>query len=143
MIAEQLADQNEVSAHPAAEMGNEYIDMFWEDGDGIRLHEQDHVILVECAQSAKKPRPHAAVYPPGRILHVFPDHSDSPPRVYYYTLGTVASTDIVYQDVVEALASVGSGPPVGYRTRYDYARRVDALLNLWPDLYPSDQSSTL
>ncbi len=89
-----------------------------------------HVIAVEAAVDAKRPRTVNQVRPPGRVVAQFRDELSYPRCHYYFLLVRHTGPQRVYKDVVQALKSVGE--TANFERSYMVQTKIDALLALWP-----------
>lgn len=88
-----------------------------------------HVIAVDSPTWRTKKS--AQVSPMGRILSIFLDERAHPRRRYFFVLTCWWSTDLVFGDVMAALAAVGE--KATFDRAYMMEVKVNALLGLWPE----------
>ncbi|WP_433610902.1 phospholipase D family protein [Prescottella agglutinans] len=127
-MAEKLSGEYGLDENP-----DYRIDMFWwDDAEGIRYGDGDHVILVEGTKSGR-PRRNGEVGEPGKLVHTYLDSFVSPPRRYYYLLVQRSDYTVTVPDVEAAFEELGEKPD--FRDgKYVRKAFVGALLDLWPDL---------
>jgi len=94
-----------------------------------------HVVPISVPASGR-PAVLSAVDAPGRILHSFTDYLASPTRTYYFLLTHMAGPSTNFRKLRETLAAVGEKP--SYDHAYMMQHKVDALLDLWPQIGYTD-----
>lgn len=94
-----------------------------------------HVVPISVPASGR-PAVLSAVDAPGRILHSFTDYLASPTRTYYFLLTHTAGPSTNFRKLRETLAAVGEKP--SYDHAYMMQHKVDALLDLWPQIDYTD-----
>ena len=94
-----------------------------------------HVVPISVPASGR-PAVLSAVDAPGRILHSFTDYLASPTRTYYFLLTHTAGPSTNFRKLRETLAAVGEKP--SYDHAYMMQHKVDALLDLWPQIGYTD-----
>lgn len=79
----------------------------------------------------------AKASPPGLVRHCYTDHSANPPRTYYYVLVRNSSVrSVTFKDVQQNFAAIGAKPE--FDSCFWVQTKIDALLNLWPDIQYDD-----
>ncbi len=114
------------------------IDMCWWDDEADSNYqptqkyvEGAHMIAVTTTPAGHIRRTSELVAP-GRIVHIFNDKDDSPPKTYYYLYRKLSAESHTFKDAKDALAAVGVS--ADFARHYLSARSIDALLGIWTDI---------
>jgi hypothetical protein len=94
-----------------------------------------HVVPISVTGSGR-PAVSSQVDSPGRVLSSYTDYSGGPARTYYYLLRHCGGASITFRKLREALTAVGEKP--SYNHAYMMQHKVDAILDLWPDIAYSE-----
>ncbi len=79
----------------------------------------------------------AKASPPGLVRHCYTDHSSNPPRTYYYVLvRNSAVRNVTFKDIQQNFAAIGAKPE--FDSCFWVQTKIDALLDLWPDIQYDD-----
>ena len=94
-----------------------------------------HVVPISVTGSGR-PAVSSQVDSPGRVLSSYTDYSGGPARTYYYLLRHCGGASITFRKLREALTAVGEKP--SYNHAYMMQHKVDAILDLWPEIAYSE-----
>ena len=94
-----------------------------------------HVVPISVTGSGR-PAVSSQVDSPGRVLSSYTDYSGGPARTYYYLLRHCGGASITFRKLREALTAVGEKP--SYNHAYMMQHKVDAILDLWPQIEYSE-----
>ena len=118
------------------------VDMFWWDeparaaGKSSPTYREGwHVVPISVTGSGR-PAVSSRVDSPGRVLSSYTDYSRGPARTYYYLLRHHGGSPTTFRKLREALTAVGEKP--SYDHAYMMAHKVDAILDLWPEINYSE-----
>ena len=114
------------------------VEMFWWDEparagskSSPSYREGWHVVPISVT-GAGRPAVSSQVDSPGRVLNSYTDYGGGPARTYYYLLRHCAGTPTTFRKLREALTAVGEKPT--YDHAYMMQHKVDAILDLWPQI---------
>ncbi len=114
------------------------VEMFWWDEparagskSSPSYREGWHVVPISVT-GAGRPAVSSQVDSPGRVLNSYTDYGPGPTRTYYYQLRHGAGAPTTFRKLREALTAVGEKPT--YDHAYMMQHKVDAILDLWPQI---------
>ena len=114
------------------------VEMFWIDEPtkpgakaNVRYPEGWHVVPVQVVGTVR-PTTSSVIDAPGRVLQSYTDFLTHPARTYYYLLTHVSGTTRSFRLLRDRLAEIGERP--SYDHAYMMQHKVDAILDLWPEI---------
>lgn len=118
------------------------VEMFWRDEPAktpskpsVSYREGWHVVPIQMMGTVR-PTTTSQLSAPGRVLQSYTDYSAHPARTYYYLLTHVGGHSMTFRVLRDMLAGLGE------RASFDHAymmqHKVDAILELWPEIPYSD-----
>ncbi len=117
------------------------VDMFWWDeparaGKASPTYREGWHVVPISVTGAGRPAVSSQVDSPGRVLNSYTDYGPGPTRTYYYLLRHGAGAPTTFRKLREALTAVGEKP--SYNHAYMMQHKVDAILDLWPQIGYTD-----
>ncbi len=118
------------------------VEMFWRDEPAktpskpsVSYREGWHVVPIQMMGTVR-PTTTSQLTAPGRVLQSYTDYSAHPARTYYYLLTHTAGRSMTFRVLRDMLAGLGE------RASFDHAymmqHKVDAILELWPEITYAD-----
>lgn len=114
------------------------VEMFWRDEPaktpskpGVTYREGWHAVPIQMMGTVR-PTTTSQLSAPGRVLQSYTDYSAHPARTYYYLLTHTGGHSMTFRVLRDMLAGLGE------RASFDHAymmqHKVDAILELWPEI---------
>ncbi len=137
---EQLRSEHRVPDNRAHSATLE-VEMYWWDepskaGKSSPTYREGWHVVPISVTGAGRPAVSSQVDSPGRVLNSYTDYGPGPARTYYYLLRHGAGAPTTFRKLREALTAVGEKP--SYNHAYMMQHKVDAILDLWPQIGYTD-----
>jgi hypothetical protein len=118
------------------------VEMFWRDEPAktpakpsVTYREGWHLVPIQMMGTVR-PTTTSQLTAPGRVLQSYTDYSAHPARTYYYLLTHTGGHSMTFRVLRDMLAGLGE------RASFDHAymmqHKVDAILELWPEIPYAD-----
>ena len=118
------------------------VEMFWREEvtkpgakPGVVYREGWHVVPIQMMGTVR-PTTTSQLSSPGKVLQSYTDYSAHPARTYYYVQTNTAGRTMAYRILRDMLAELGERPSFDHA--YMMQHKVDAILNLWPEISYTD-----
>jgi len=118
------------------------VEMFWREESiksggkpAVQYREGWHVVPIQMLGTVR-PTTSSLLTSPGRVLQSYTDYTSHPARTYYYLLVNSGGSSMTYRVLRDMLAAMGERPSFDHA--YMMQHKVEAILELWPEIEYSD-----